>query len=238
LRQVVRFAASDVAPDVSVVLRSQGLPERPELRPQLRELLDSALEMCAALAEPRGLVDGISRDDFGGVYAGEGRNSEETPLESIYPRAGALALFAATLGEPVGRKIRELFDQNDLALAYLLDSVASETADGLSTALAKRFAAALAEQGVASTELAVLPYSPGYCGWHVSGQGRLFERLRPEEIGIALNASFLMQPLKSVSGVLVAGAPEIHSFSPEYSFCADCSTQACQARMAVSARTS
>jgi len=232
LRRVVRFAAADVRPDVAAVLRSQGLPERPELRARLRELLDSALELCETLAEPTGLLDEISRDDFGVVFDGEGGNAPETPLASIFPRADALALFAATLGEPISLKLRELFDQNDLALAYMLDSAASETADGLATALAIRYRSALAERGMSSGELGVLPYSPGYCGWHVSGQARLFDRLRPAEIGIALNSSFLMQPLKSVSGVLVAGMREIHSFSPEFPFCADCATQACQARMA------
>ena len=78
----------------------------------------------------------------------------------------------------------------------------------------------------------MLPYSPGYCGWHVSGQGRLFGALCPEEIGIRLNASFLMQPLKSVSGVLVAGAPEIHDFDDDFDFCAECTTRECRVRIA------
>jgi len=78
---------------------------------------------------------------------------------------------------------------------------------------------------------AVLGYSPGYCGWHISGQRRLFERLGPGEIGISLNDSCLMRPLKSVSGVLVAGAAPIHRFRPEFTCCAECATRLCVPRM-------
>ena len=60
----------------------------------------------------------------------------------------------------------------------------------------------------------VLRYSPGYCGWHVSGQINLFNTLTPEKIGITLGESCLMNPLKSVSGVLVAGPPNIHISTP------------------------
>jgi hypothetical protein len=78
----------------------------------------------------------------------------------------------------------------------------------------------------------VLPYSPGYCGWTVRGQKNLFERLGPEQMGVTLNDSCLMTPIKSVSGVLVAGPGEIHSIRPDFAFCDECRTHACGARMA------
>jgi hypothetical protein len=77
----------------------------------------------------------------------------------------------------------------------------------------------------------VLPYSPGYCGWHVTGQRRLFDRLEPQRIGVTLNSSCLMQPLKSVSGVLVIGPSSIHEFDNDFDFCALCSTYQCRARI-------
>jgi hypothetical protein len=77
-----------------------------------------------------------------------------------------------------------------------------------------------------------LAYSPGYCGWHVTGQRKLFKYLRPEEIGITLNASCLMQPLKSVSGVLVVGPGHVHKFQPTYSFCETCREKQCRERIA------
>ncbi len=78
---------------------------------------------------------------------------------------------------------------------------------------------------------AVLPYSPGYCGWDLSGQRQLFAQLQPDAIGISLNDSCLMQPMKSVSGVFVAGEGEIHEFVNEYDFCSLCTTMACRRRL-------
>ena len=50
----------------------------------------------------------------------------------------------------------------------------------------------------------------------MSGQRALFACLQPEAIGVTLNASCLMDPLKSVSGVLAAGPADIHRFAPGY----------------------
>jgi hypothetical protein len=111
----------------------------------------------------------------------------------------------------------------------MLDSVASAAADRLADLLGPWYLSAIADP---SPEARVLAYSPGYCGWDVSGQRALFEFLRPEEIGITLGDSCLMQPLKSISGVLVVGAGRIHRFHPTYSFCARCQEKQCRERIA------
>ena len=49
--------------------------------------------------------------------------------------------------------------------------------------------------------------------------------------GVTLNASCLMQPLKSVSGVLVAGERDIHDFVQDYDFCDVCTTHHCRLRI-------
>ena len=41
-----------------------------------------------------------------------------------------------------------------------------------------------------------------------------------------------MSPIKSVSGVLVAGHPEIHDFENDFDFCFDCATWECRSRIA------
>lgn len=52
------------------------------------------------------------------------------------------------------------------------------------------------------------PYSPGYCGWDISEQEKVFALLHPDPQVVRLNASCLMTPIKSVSGILGLG-PEI-----------------------------
>lgn len=232
MRQVLRFDDAEVTPDRAQVLRYQGIPEGARVPERIHDLLERAIGLFDRLAEPRGLFQEITGEEFEQVLLGEGQNEPESPLEDIFPRAEGLALFAATLGQPVSQKTGELFGDNDLALGYMLDSVASEAADKLSILLAQRFVEALRSRGAAGEETRVLPYSPGYCGWHISGQGRLFGSLKPGEVGIELNDSFLMQPMKSVSGVLVTGPGKIHKFRANFSFCENCQTHACRERMA------
>jgi cobalamin-dependent methionine synthase I len=112
----------------------------------------------------------------------------------------------------------------------MLDAVASAGADLLADRLAERYRQRLAGRGMDATR--VLPYSPGYCGWPTRGQRSLFDALRPEEVGVTLNDSCLMSPIKTVSGVLVAGPGEAHRFRPDFPFCDDCRTHECGRRMA------
>lgn len=232
MRDIVRFTVEQVEPPEPEVLRHQGMQSGASLPARVRAALDSAGELFRELAAPVGLVEDLPREDFPAIYAGEGHNPPDTPLPGIAAHAEGLALYAATVGEGVGRRIGELFGEQDLAVAYLLDAIASAAADLLSSRLAERFSSILVERGAAEDRARVLPYSPGYCGWHVSGQRRLFARLRPEEIGIHLNPSFLMTPLKSVSGVLVGGTGDGHRFRPDFGFCQACTTHECRLRMA------
>ena len=76
-----------------------------------------------------------------------------------------------------------------------------------------------------------LSYSPGYCGWNIDAQKKLFSFLKPQQIGISLNESCLMTPLKSVTGVLVYGNKSIHQFDNSFSFCFNCKVQSCIERI-------
>jgi cobalamin-dependent methionine synthase I len=170
----------------------------------------------------------VDRDAFGAIYVGEGRNAAETPLAGIFPRADRLALFAVTLGHDVGRMIGELFAAREFAVGSVLDAAASTATERAGDAVERRF---MERCGALRRGAASLRYSPGYCGWDMTGQRTLFAALRPGEIGIALRESCLMEPLKSMSGVIVAGPAAIHEFDDAYEFCADCRTRGCRDRI-------
>jgi hypothetical protein len=227
VKQPVRWATAESVPERAEVFRLQGLPAKTEPSNRIVALYEAALAAYVETAEPQAVLTEIPRPAFAEIYRGEGRNAAETPLEAIFPRADRLILFAATVGPRLSVRIGELFARNQPALGAMLDSVASAAADRLADLLCAR---ALAE--AKGSDAHVLAYSPGYCGWHVSGQRALFAALGPEEIGITLNASCLMDPLKSISGVLVAGRGRVHRFTPAYPFCADCRDKPCRARLA------
>jgi hypothetical protein len=49
-------------------------------------------------------------------------------------------------------------------------------------------------------------YSPGYCGWYVAEQHKLFQLVPDNYCGIRLTESALMDPVKSISGIIGIGA--------------------------------
>ncbi|MEW5984219.1 MAG: vitamin B12 dependent-methionine synthase activation domain-containing protein [Acidobacteriota bacterium] len=229
MKERVDWPPVETVPDRAEVLRLQGIPGGVALPRRIVQILDEAMAVYTEAAEPRALVQDISCEAFAAVYRGEGRNAPVTPIEGVVDRAKTLMLFVATVGGCVTERIRDLFARNEPAHAAMLDSVASAATDRLALLLGHRYPAAARD--AAPNDVRTLGYSPGYCGWHVSGQRALFETLGPEAIGVTLNASFLMDPLKSVSGVLVAGPGEIHRFKPSWAFCADCRDKPCLGRM-------
>jgi hypothetical protein len=235
VREIVRFSKPEAVPEPGEVLAAQGLPEEDALAPRLHRLLDEATRTAAALAEPRAVCEELSAERFAAVLAPLGLPADDLVVGRVYPRAEGLALFVATLGEALPARIRQLFDDDALAEGWMLDAVASAGADRLAGRLAERYRRTLVARGRDGVQ--VLPYSPGYCGWPTRGQRPLFDALRPEEIGVTLNDSCLMSPLKTVSGVLVAGPAEAHRFRPDFPFCRDCQTRECGPRMAAVLKT-
>jgi len=225
------FNLTKVLPERQAVLRDQGIPAGADVSTQVLELLDEAMDLFADTGEVKGITAVVSRADFDRIFAGKGANDPQAPLMKIYARAHNLALFALTLGKPVSSRIEQLFGDNNFALGNMLDSIASLAADRAIERLEQGFAQRFAKTGHPEPEHRTLGYSPGYCGWDISGQRALFDALTPEEIGITLNKSSLMTPIKSVSGVLVEGSAQIHVFDPKFNFCRACGSHSCIPRM-------
>jgi len=232
MKGIIPLDSIRVAPHRDVALQRQGVPEGHQLSALVEGLVVKAISLYESLTQPKGIIADVSLSDFGEIFHGEGRNDLPAPLQGIVKKADGLALFAATLGDPVSAKIQELFKENDPATGCMLDGIASERAETAADLLAEAFLNSLLERETAASGTRVLPYSPGYCGWHITGQRKLFSFLNPEQIDISLNASCLMSPIKSVSGVLVAGPPEIHDFENDFDFCFDCADWECRSRIA------
>lgn len=219
-----------VVPAPAAVLRSQGIPEGAAVQERIMTLAEDSVRMFASLARPACIVGDVTASAFGDIFRGEGCNDEDAPLGTIYPRADRLVLFALTMGEEVSRTIAERFDADDFALATMLDTAASLAVERTIGLLEQRIAAEQGEDPEAPGRNRTLNYSPGYCGWHITAQRNLFRYLRPEQLGITLNDSCLMTPLKSATGILVHGARSIHDFEIGFRFCRACRGKTCLER--------
>ncbi len=229
MREFFSILVDQIVPSVRAVLRAQGVPDDVEPASNVIELAERAVEMFGKLANPVGLMCELDIDKFGDVYEGEGLNEDVTPLEDIYKRADHLALFGVTVGEGIGQVISSLFDKNDLALGSMLDSAASEGVENAAQELQRMYIQK--QSGTLGSSVGALRFSPGYCGWHITAQRKLFDLLDPDETVISLNESCLMSPLKSISGVLVIGRKEIFDFDDSFPFCSTCSDHSCRDRI-------
>lgn len=231
MKDILTIAAADLVPDAQSILAAQGVLPGGNLRAEIVAGAETARELFVELAEPKAIMKEVSARDFDSVYRGNGRNSQPALLDFILPRASHLALAAATVGGTVSRRITELFEGGDYVLGAMLDAAASGGADRASQMLEQLFYGRLTATHEIEPIDEVYCYSPGYCGWHISAQRQLFDHLHPEVIGLTLRESFLMEPLKSISGVLIAGPATIHQFDDTFPFCAECRTRSCRARM-------
>ncbi len=232
MRRTVSLNKDRVMPSLAAVLRSQGIPDRSLASKRVIEVAEMALIIHRELAAPAGIIMDIDHAAFDPVYRGLGLNEETTPLGLVAPAAEQLALFAITLGRAVSDRISLLFDEQEFALGSLLDSAASESAEMACEVLRSEYRRHLDGQGRFHAELGLLPFSPGYCGWHISAQRALFDVLQPGGIGLSLSETFLMEPLKSISGVFVAAPKPAFEFDDDFPYCTTCRTHTCRERIA------
>jgi hypothetical protein len=231
MSQIVEIPTSELIPSREDVLEQQGVPRGTPVRPHIENICFRALQLLDETAVTVAVTAPISKQKFEIVLAGEGNNEEETPVGEVLEQAEHLLLFAVTIGKATSTAIDRLFQCSDYALGCMLDAAASTAADRAAAYVERQFSISLAADGWNDSSGAALRYSPGYCGWDISGQKKLFEYLEPEQIGLTLSPSYLMEPLKSVSGVVLAGPRDMHEFQPYFPSCATCETQSCRERI-------
>ncbi len=231
MTRTVDVPLSEIVPTEEALVRALGGTPDQAAGDRVRRLLGDALDELRALAEPRGIFAEVDAREFAGIYEGAGDNEDPSPLLEIFARGDSIALFAVTVGAPLSDRIAALFDAGEPALGATLDAAASEGTELAGAHLDRLVLSEAREEGTANAATRVLRYSPGYCGWNITGQRALFAALGPEEIGIRLTESCLMEPLKSISGVMVMGPAEVHEFESDYRFCSDCRTKICRSRI-------
>jgi hypothetical protein len=91
----------------------------------------------------------------------------------------------------------------DMLRAFMADALGSVMAERCADAMERSLQESIDKLSWHRTNR----FSPGYCGWHVSGQHVLFPFFgSPNACDVTLNESALMTPIKSVSGVIGLGS--------------------------------
>jgi hypothetical protein len=117
-------------------------------------------------------------------------------------KACSLAVFLSTAGEEISLRTRKAMSAGDPLTGYIYDIFGSIVVDAAADLMENELEKTIFTAGEKITNR----YSPGYCGWDVSEQHKLF-RLVPENFcGIRLTDSALMDPVKSISGIIGIGS--------------------------------
>ncbi len=131
------------------------------------------------------------------VLDGKEFRTDKIVAGSLKKISGA-ALFVATIGSEFDVWSKETFKNGDPLGGYIIDLLGSEIVESLADWVENKIKNHFAEQKLKCSNR----YSPGYCGWSVTEQHKLFEFFTEEFCGISLTESSLMKPHKSVSGII------------------------------------
>ncbi len=111
------------------------------------------------------------------------------------------AFYLCTVGKKLDDWSKEFYDSGDQLEGYILDIIGSHIAETTAEWLEEKVKEEVGVLNFGCTNR----YSPGYCGWDVYEQHKLFSFFEPGFLGVSLKESGLMKPIKSTSGVIGIG---------------------------------
>ncbi len=216
------FQFNELKLDLSEINKFLGYDGQ-ELPEPLPAYLKTALDDCNSLDEIRGsyyLAEQCSIDDSAHKIQTNGIefNVGKTICSELRNSTG-LAFFICTAGETISKKSEELLKGEDPVLGYVYDVLGTMIVESVADEIQSKIKHKAGKQG----ELITNRYSPGYCEWHVSEQAKLFSLFNKSTSGVHLTSSFLMNPVKSISGVLGIGKNVIYQDFQ----CTNCNLQRC-----------
>jgi Vitamin B12 dependent methionine synthase, activation domain len=127
--------------------------------------------------------------------------SVEKIVFSQVKKSESIAVFLCTAGEEIGLRCRKAMHERDFLRGYIYDVIGSEIVEAAADLMQADLERKMYDSGKKITNR----YSPGYCGWNVAEQHKLFGLIPDNYCGIKLTPSALMDPVKSVSGIIGTG---------------------------------
>lgn len=203
--------------DIYKSMGYHGLPDNEYIRQRVRTLLAEAQDaintsFCFQIQRGEATHDSVVIDsmkfDTGPVIA------------QLMTGAETFALFVATTGEDYENWSDPIKKQdNSMVDTFIIDSIGSCLVESTGDWIEKEL------QNQIGTLKHTNRFSPGYCGWDVKEQHKLFSMFT-YTCNISLTDSALMQPIKSISGIIGIGE---HVSTKKYG-CALCELTTCYKR--------
>jgi len=116
-------------------------------------------------------------------------------------KSDSVVIFLCTAGAEIGVRSRKAMKERDFLKGYIYDVIGSEIVEAAADLMQADMERTMNSSGRKITNR----YSPGYCGWDVAEQHKLFQLIPGNYCGILLTPSALMDPVKSISGIIGIG---------------------------------
>jgi len=116
-------------------------------------------------------------------------------------KSESIAVFLSTAGEDTAARGRQANMEGDLLRGFVYDVIGSEIVEAAAELMQNDLDEIMAPAGLLTTNR----FNPGYCGWNVTEQHKLFRLMADNYCGIRLTESALMDPVKSGSGFIGIG---------------------------------
>lgn len=215
--------------DTGKVLRLLGARQGRRASPASLRRIDLLTEDARGLLKPQlsYRILEVAEVKHGDIRLSDGTCFKSPKLARGLSGAETVCCFLATVGPAVDMEVQSLMQQRRFADAYVMDAMGSMSAENVVEQFYRRMARKQKEKNAAVT----LRFSPGYCDWPIQQQRPLFRLFaRTDTPDVSLNASCLMTPSKSVSGLLGFLPPGAKAPPAACNPCRSCTKRDCIAR--------
>ncbi len=197
------FDFKELTLDLQSLQAILGYPESPLPAPfdeYLHEALDFASQLTDIKACSR-IIDDIRFEPSKGRMVADGRAFlvGKTVLKELR-NSVELLFFVCTAGKAISEKSVLLLMGEDPAKGYIYDQVGIFLTEAVGNRMQQ-----LIRKELSPGQTTTNRYSHGYCQWDLSDQHHLLALFPPAPCGVTLTPSALMNPVKSISGVIGIG---------------------------------
>jgi hypothetical protein len=185
------------------VAQAGGSLARLLARPSVRADWEAALADAHELIEPAAVWDTFPIREFRHerLMLADGTRIGGGPVATVVAGATDLVIGVCTIGGAISQRISEQLRGEQRLRAMFLDDLGSWAVDQVRQQLCRRI-----EGDAASRDLrASASLSPGESEWSVAEQAVIFSLVDAQEIGVTLNESMVMSPVKSLSLLMGIG---------------------------------
>lgn len=204
IHRTFRFDFSQLGITVAQVQDDMGYrKEMPDA--SITDLISEVLTECETLSSIKAeyrIFDNIGFDQLSkSVRIGNILFEINKIVFNQLSRSESIAVFLSTAGEETAIRNRDASSGGDLVKGFIYDVIGSEIVDAAAELMNNELDEMMMQTGLKTTNR----FNPGYCGWNVTEQHKLFTLMPDNFCGIRLTESALMDPVKSASGFIGIG---------------------------------